>query len=387
MQILRITRATHEGKQRIVLQFERDSRLEDLVRKLPGSRWCPDLNGGHVANHPDNLRIIFSTFKGIAEVDKTGIFGGTPLPKPEPGPMPVEKGSNLIQLPPLPVAATAKIEEFRMWMKQQRYSENTIKTYTDGIKTFLRYFHSKTPAEITNSDLIVFNYGYILKNRYSSSFQNQVINAVKLFFLKVENRKLDIDQIERPRREHKLPNVLSKEEVAAILKAPLNLKHCAMLSLIYASGLRRGELLNLKPADVDSKRGLLIIRQGKGSKDRIALISEKIVQLLREYYVAYNPITWLFEGPTKGEQYSAGSLQEVLKQSLEKAKIRKPATLHWLRHSGVYPAESGATHLMESGTDLRYIQELLGHSSSRTTETCQTQAGIHTCKSKKYSID
>jgi integrase/recombinase XerD len=158
-----------------------------------------------------------------------------------------------------------------------------------------------------------------------------------------------------------LPNVLSKEEVKKILDAPANIKHRAMLSLIYACGLRRGELLNLKPADVDSKRKLLIIRQAKGRKDRVAPLSEKIIGLLREYYKTYRPQQWLFEGQDQGEQYSEQSLQSVLKHAVKKVGIKKPVTLHWLRHSY-------ATHLLEKGVDLRYIQELLGHKSSKTTE-------------------
>ena len=134
-----------------------------------------------------------------------------------------------------------------------------------------------------------------------------------------------------------------------------------MLSLIYSCGLRRGELLNLKAADIDSKRGVVVIRQGKGKKDRITPLSVKILELLRSYYSSWKPTTWLFEGAKAGEQYSEKSLENVLKQALIKSKITKPVTLHWLRHSY-------ATHLLESGTDLRYIQELLGHSSSRTTE-------------------
>ena len=134
-----------------------------------------------------------------------------------------------------------------------------------------------------------------------------------------------------------------------------------MLSLIYSCGLRRSELLNLKPADIDSKRNIIIIRQSKGKKDRIVPLSEKILLMLREYYVAYKPKEWLFEGQTIREKYSEKSLESVLKNALAKTKIKKPVSLHWLRHSY-------ATHLMESGTDLRYIQNLLGHSSSRTTE-------------------
>ncbi len=134
-----------------------------------------------------------------------------------------------------------------------------------------------------------------------------------------------------------------------------------MLSLIYSCGLRCGELLNLRPENIDSKRGLVLIKQAKAKKDRIVPLSLKILDLLREYYKTAKPINWLFEGQTKGEKYDERSLQNVLKQSLAKTGISKPATLHWLRHSF-------ATHLLENGTDLRYIQELLGHNSSKTTE-------------------
>jgi integrase/recombinase XerD len=155
--------------------------------------------------------------------------------------------------------------------------------------------------------------------------------------------------------------VLGKQEIKAIIEAPTNLKHRAMLSLIYACGLRRSELLNLSLSDVLSDRNLLFIRQSKGKKDRVVPISDKIIEMLREYYKAYKPKAWLFEGQFPNSKYSEKSLENVLKQSLVKAKIKKKVSLHWLRHSY-------ATHLLESGTDLRYIQELLGHSSSRTTE-------------------
>lgn len=134
-----------------------------------------------------------------------------------------------------------------------------------------------------------------------------------------------------------------------------------MLCLIYSCGLRCGELLALKPVHIDSKRNVVLIKNAKGQKDRIVPLSPKILEMLREYYKTYQPSVFLFEGQIKGNPYDARSLQQVLKQSLKKADIQKPVTLHWLRHSY-------ATHLLESGTDLRYIQELLGHSSSKTTE-------------------
>ena len=167
--------------------------------------------------------------------------------------------------------------------------------------------------------------------------------------------------VHRPKQATVLPNVLSKEETKRLLLALRNVKHKTMLSLVYSCGLRRSELLNLKLPDIDSNRKLVIVRQAKGKKDRIVPLSDKILILLREYYVAYKPLQWLFEGQVKGERYDERSLANVLKQAVEKAEINKPVTLHWLRHSY-------ATHLLESGTDLRYIQEILGHSRSRTTE-------------------
>ena len=195
----------------------------------------------------------------------------------------------------------------------------------------------------------------------SESFQNQVINSVKLFFRKIQNVNINVDLIERPRRQKKLPNVLSKEEVKSTINSLVNVKHKTMLSLIYSCGLRCGEVLRLKPNHVDSKRNILIIQQSKGKKDRIVPLSDKTIEMLRNYYKSYRPLVYLFEGQTPGTQYDQRSLQQVLKKAVLKAGITKPVTLHWLRHSY-------ATHLLEAGTDLRYIQEILGHSSSRTTE-------------------
>ena len=250
---------------------------------------------------------------------------------------------------------------FKNYMNYRRYSSNTIKTYSDALEVFFRFYKNKQLETLIIEDIVHFNSEYILKKNLSASYQNQVINAIKLFYRNRFNKAMEVDFIQRPRREKRLPNVLSKEEVKAILEAPTNLKHRAMLSLIYACGLRRSELLNLTLKDILSDRNLLFIRQSKGKKDRMVPISPKIIELLREYYKAYKPRTWLFEGQFPNTRYSEKSLENVLKQSLNKSKISKKVSLHWLRHSY-------ATHLLENGTDLRYIQELLGHSSSRTTE-------------------
>jgi integrase/recombinase XerD len=337
----------------IGIYFPYDKALIETVKSI-GAIWSKTMQCWYLENTKQNFNRVYETLKGFASLDLYD------LKKQQPIPYKTKKQASET-LPPLSQEAIVQIQLFEQWMKSKRYSSNTVKTYTEAIRTFLRYHASIPISEITEQDLIEFNNQYILKNHYSSSFQNQVVNAVKLFYSRMTKRQLDPGEIHRPKQGRKLPNVLSKEEVKAILEAPTNIKHKTMLSLIYACGLRRSELLNLKPTNIDSKRHLLIIHNAKGKKDSIVPVSDKLIKLLREYYKMYKPEVWLFEGQKPTEPYSEKSLQSVLKLALQKAGIKKPVTLHWLRHSY-------ATHLLESGTDLRYIQELLGHKSSKTTE-------------------
>jgi integrase/recombinase XerD len=253
------------------------------------------------------------------------------------------------------------IIRFETWLLSKRYSKSTIKTYCDALRVFFTYHKHISIQRITMQHIIQFNNEYIIGRSLSISYQNQFVNALKLFYLIIQNTNVIIENIARPRREYRLPNVLSKEEVKLILNTHRNLKHRTMLCLLYSCGLRSGELLNLQPIHIDSKRNIILIKQSKGKKDRIVPLSSKILEMLREYYRLYKPKTYLFEGQKIGEKYDSRSLQLVLKQAVKKAGIQKPVTIHWLRHSY-------ATHLLESGTDLRYIQELLGHNSSKTTE-------------------
>lgn len=320
---------THKGQKRVVVYFDYNSSAIERLKQLEDAKWSKTLNAWHLPATQGN-KIRFNL-----ESDSSSI-----IPKEE---------------------AIIQIEEFRKYLKTKRYSLNTIKTYTEALKSFLIFYRDKMVAEIDNKDVINYHQNYILKNNLSSSYQNQIINAIKLYFKTLKNTNIVVDKIYRPKKERLLPNVLSKEEVKLILNAHANIKHKTMLCLIYSCGLRRSELLNLKPKDIDSKRNLVIIRQAKGKKDRIAPLSKAILGLLRNYYKLYSPKEWLFEGQYAGTPYDERSLGNVLKLALKKAKIYKPVTLHWLRHSY-------ATHLLESGTDLRYIQEILGHNSSRTTE-------------------
>lgn len=318
----------YQKEQRIAVYFEKNKQLIERIKQFDGARWSPSLQAWHVPDNEEN-RIQFKIITKTAS-----------LPSLE---------------------GIENIQKFKQWLRSKRYSENTLATYSEALKSFLVFYREKSIAQITNEDVIVYHNDFIFKNNLSASYQNQVVNAIKLFFATVLETKINIDKIHRPKRAKVLPNVLSKEEIKLILNVHSNIKHKTMLCLIYSCGLRCGELLALKPLDIDSKRNIVLLKNSKGKKDRIAPLSPKILEMLRDYYSLYKPKKFLFEGNTPGISYSEKSLQSVLKLALQKGKITKPVTLHWLRHSY-------ATHLLESGTDLRYIQELLGHNSSKTTE-------------------
>jgi site-specific recombinase XerD len=346
---------------RVFIGLRFDPRLalaDELKQYFTDLKWHPELKLWYVPWRMNIVGELFSLYKGRYYIDYKPYYQEE-NPRLEPVKPAFEKAH--LSLAPLEESRKKLVEQYAIYLRQQRYSGSTIKTYQEALSVFFRYFPNKLLDEIDNQDLIEFNQNYVIKYGYSEAYQNQFVNAVKLFYNKIQFKKLDINAIERPRREKRLPDVLSKEEVKLIIESLNNIKHRAMLSMIYACGLRRSELLNLKLTDIDSKRGVVVIRQSKGKKDRIVPIGEKLLSLLRTYYKTNRTKIYLFEGQIPGETYSERSLQLVLKSAVERVNIKKPVTLHWLRHSY-------ATHLLESGTDLRYIQELLGHNSSRTTE-------------------
>ncbi|WPP47969.1 site-specific tyrosine recombinase/integron integrase [Catalinimonas niigatensis] len=251
-------------------------------------------------------------------------------------------------------------EEYISHLKMKRYSPSTLRTYTDLFEEFINYYPLLDPKEITEKEIISFIRYLVDERQVSTSYQNQSINAIKFYYEQVLGGRRKFYFIERPQRERRLPIVLSEEEVLKLFEVTENLKHKCLLMLIYSAGLRISEALALKIKDIDSERMQILIRNAKGGKDRLGLLSASILPLLREYFQLYQPKEYLFEGE-HGGAYSARSAQSVLRLSVSKAKIRKRVTLHTLRHSF-------ATHLLEKGTDLRYIQTLLGHNSSKTTE-------------------
>jgi site-specific recombinase XerD len=276
--------------------------------------------------------------------------------------------------------------EFIQKLQERRYSPQTIKTYTALFTEFINYFPDQMADDLTEKDIMDFSRYLVITRKVSSSYQNQSINAIKFYFEKVKNGPRIFYAIDRPQREKILPQVCSEEEVISILKCTKNLKHKAILTTIYSAGLRISELINLKIAHIDSDRMQIRVEQSKGKKDRYTLLSQKNLKLLREYIRVFRPYYYLFEGQRSTKEnpipYTARSIQVILKDSAKMAEITKNISVHTLRHSF-------ATHLLEHGTDLRYIQNLLGHESSKTTEiyTHVTTKGFDQIKSPLDHLD
>jgi integrase/recombinase XerD len=252
-----------------------------------------------------------------------------------------------------------ELADFEYYLKSQRYSPSTRSSYIGFLSSFLGYYNDVETSSLKIKDIHKYNTEVILASDYSVSYQRQFISALKLFFGYVVHSAIDTDQLERPMKEKKLPEVLSKNEVKALIHQISNLKHRALISTIYSAGLRVSEALNLTLKDIDSQRMLVHVRMSKGRKDRVVKLSEANLYLLRKYYRAYKPKRYLFEG-SSGKPYSSGSVRKIISKASYKAGIKKRVSPHTLRHSY-------ATHLLELGVDLRYVQAMLGHSRPETT--------------------
>ena len=255
-------------------------------------------------------------------------------------------------------------------MQLKGYSTSSIKNYTECIVGLANYYKI-SPDLLSIEQVRNYIHFKLIEKKLSKSWVNQIVSALKILFCDILKREWSELDIPRPRREKKLPVVLSKQEVSQLIAVTINLKHRALLTLKYSSGLRLSEIKNLKIGDIDSKRMMVRIVQAKGFKDRYSILSPVALELLRDYWKRYRPVTWLFE--TKKSQVMAdNTIQCVFKNALRKTGIKKQVGIHSLRHSF-------ATHMMEQGVSLPIIQQLLGHKSLRTTSVY-----LHV---QKYTLD
>ena len=336
------------------MQFYPDKVIHSLLKGLPDIKWSNAYGMAYVKNHDDNLGKIFSTFKGVAWVNCNHFFVNKPISKKN-GPL------NLDNYRKRKMATDRKScpDSYFNKLEIKQYAANTARTYISLFEDFINFYNKTDLLNLDENDVRVYILSLVKKGK-SNSYLNQSVNAIKFYYEVVMEMPNRFYSIERPRTEQKLPTVLSKQEVGRIISKIYNLKHRCIVRLLYSSGVRISELLELKMSDIESERMMIKIRGGKGNKDRYTILSESILPELRKYYLTYRPKEFLFEG-AKGGQYTATSVQAIIKRATSKAQITKKVTPHTMRHSF-------ATHLLEAGTDLRYIQTVLGHSSSKTTE-------------------
>ena len=346
---IRIFPMEFETKLRIGVQpLGFDRAFPELIKKIPGSRWTPKENCWHIPYQKDTyakLKRLFGEGQIIVLKKRLETIKKR------------SKHSGKIEY--VSLNYKEELHRFEERLRIQRYSFNTIKTYKNFFAQYLAYYPDQHPDSLKKQDIINFLLDSSKKKKWSDSTQNQAVNALKFYYEKVLGQERTFYEL-RPRKSRRLPGVFSEEEVISLLKVIRNLKHKAILMVIYSAGLRIGESIRLRKEDVDFHRKTIFVKAGKGKKDRYSVLSDKVIRLLKQYLEAYTPEYWLFEGQDGG-QYSNSSIQKIFRRAVAMANVNPYSTVHTLRHSF-------ATHLLERGVDLRYIQELLGHSSSETTE-------------------
>jgi integrase/recombinase XerD len=362
-------------KKMIGLQFYPDKTLLALVKQLPRVKWNNEEDMACIYNSPQNLRIIYKIFKGIAFIDGKYFYRNKPLTDPVITSKQVTLSSFLDRK--LPDNYRACPQEYIEKLVLKKYSLNTAKTYISFFEKFINHYKNIDLMDLGEAHIRTYMLLQISNNK-SESFINQMINSIKFYYEMVLNMPNRFYHIERPRKKERLPEVLSKQEVQKILLCTNNIKHKCILSVIYSSGLRVSELINLKLGDIDSDRMVIRIEDSKGGKDRYSLLSINVLKDLRTYFREYKPKLNLFEG-LQDRPYSSTSVLKILKAASLKAGIKKQVKTHMLRHSF-------ATHLLEQGTDLRVIQSLLGHNNISTTEI-YTHVANNVMKEIKNPLD
>ena len=353
-----------------------------LIKQIPGMTWNPSLKHWKLPYNKTTVSLLKTKFKNQIKfnfnIEKNIPEHFSITPNHQNKPEQYQKEKLKKGLNPEQIEALQSLEEQLMY---ERRSPATIKSYISHTTKLFLHYPNTIPEKITDNQIKDYIIGILKKRKFSVSSQNQFINAIKVYYKRVLHQERELLEIRRPKKPNQLPHILSQNEVVRILNTVENIKHKCILMLVYSAGLRVSEVVNLKIKDIDSTRMQIFIQGGKGKKDRYTILSKKTLLILRQYFKQYHPYEWLIEG-IHGGQYSVRSVQNIFQTATQKAKISKRPTLHTLRHSF-------ATHLLEKGINLRYIQSLLGHESSTTTEiyTHVTKQSIDKIESPLDGLD
>ena len=336
---------TRQGRVKIISAFNKE--LIAAIKEMPYNRWDAKNKWWTIPFSEIFIQRLTEVCEGqrlkvISEAESAG-----------------EEGVKRISPLDIPNYRRAP-ESYKNKHIELRNSPNTIKNYISAFEEFINYFYRFDIDSITEPQILEFLRYLITERRVSISYQNISINAIKFYYEKVLKGQRKFYFIDRPRKDIILPDVLNIDEITAMIKTADNIKHKLIIMFAYASGLRLGEVVRLKLTDIDRQRMQVRVEQGKGRKDRYTKLSEKILPVLDKYLEEYKPEELIFNGE-KGKPYSARSVQEVVKSIAIKAGIAQKVTPKTLRHTF-------ATHSLENGIDLRYIQSMMGHASSKTTE-------------------
>lgn len=352
----------HRGQESIAVYYAPSTVLDHIVKRVPQARWSRTHRCWYIPCQKPLYERLVALVGTAATIDHTALKSYLEqrraiVPHQEQA---ISKATAmLLACYPLNSTNLKAFADYRNLLQLKGYSPNTIRIYCSAFHYLLRLLGERLVSDLTKKQIMSYLLWLIKQQGYSEVHIHTNVNAIKFYFEKVLGRQAEFYNLPRPKKPFKLPEILAEEEVIAIIQKTANLKHRAMLMAAYSAGLRVSEIIGLKLTDIDSKRMMIHLHGAKGKKDRLVPLSKTLLATLREYFKAYHPKEYLFEGQNGGV-YHSRSVQLILKEAKQKAGITKKGSIHSLRHSY-------ATHLMEGGTDIRFIQELLGHNSIQTT--------------------
>jgi len=354
-----LSKLHHNNDNQIAIGFEYNKETKAIVKAVEGVKWSQTHKTFYVLYSKNTIYTLFNYFRShgyyvnYSQFRKPTENTYKPVKKIKPSHSMAEMFASL------PLNFKELLKGYTGFLKGKRLSQSTVRTYGYFVLRFMDYYKPKEIEFIQKKDIDHFFEIVLAGENFSISSHRQCVSALKYFISFCDLPELDAEDLNRPKKSKKLPVVLSKEEIIDLIQVTKNLKHRAIIGLLYSCGLRIGELLNLKINALDFDRNLLRVNQGKGRKDRSVVMSEVLKPLIFNYLNTYKPQVFVIEG-RNGGPYSATSIRQFLKKSCGYAGIKKQVTPHVLRHSY-------ATHLMENGVDLRHIQMLLGHAKPETT--------------------
>jgi integrase/recombinase XerD len=363
----------HSNTECLGLYYTSNRLLNAIVKKIPGAKWSKTYKCWYVLLNRENYDAFIKEIGNKATIDnillkqylqrRNKLAATLPPPKKYVNQKTVPANTKIAASPSIKLISNQNLDALNAMMQQlilKAYSQSTIRTYRSEFCQLLQTIKQRNVNTLTADDLKRYmQYAMQIEN-ISENTAHSRLNALKFYFEQVLGRAHFFWEIPRPKKKQLLPKVISEEKILEGLMGVDNIKHRAILLLAYSAGLRVSEVTNLKITDINSDRMQISINEAKGKKDRVVTLSKTILELLREYYKLYKPKNWLFEGQFAGEPYSARSAQLLFKAAYKKLGLPAQCSFHSLRHSY-------ATHLLENGTDITYIQKLLGHSDIKTT--------------------